>query len=187
MKRYGALLALVLAVGFGLLAVVLANKWLSARGQQIAAPTDEKLPSVRVVVAAKDLNIGTPLSAEDVVLTEWPKASVPKGAFHDIAEIKDRTVISRLWAGEPVMAAQLAAPGSGAGMVATITPGMRAMAVRVDEVSGVGGFIMPNTYVDVIAVEEKNRERNSCAPCSIASRCWRLPRKPLPKTASRKW
>jgi pilus assembly protein CpaB len=161
MKRYGALLALVLAVGFGLLAVVLANKWLSTRGKQIATTVAEENPSVRVVVAARDLNIGTPLSAENLVLVDWPKGSVPKGAFHDITEVKDRTVISRLWAGEPVMAVQLAAPGSGAGMVATITQGMRAMALRVDEVSGVGGFILPNTYVDVIAVDEGNKQAKS--------------------------
>ncbi len=160
MKRYGALIALVLAIGCGLLAVVLANKWLSARSRQIGESTAEVNPSVRVVVAARDLNIGTPLSAENVVLTEWPKASVPKGAFHAIEEIKDRTVISRLWAGEPVMAAQLAAPGSGAGMVATIAPGMRAMAIKVDEVSGVGGFILPNTYVDVIAVDGDNKAKS---------------------------
>jgi pilus assembly protein CpaB len=160
MKRYGALIALVLAVGCGLLAVVLANKWLSARSKQIGETTAEVNPSVRVVVAAKDLNIGTPLSAENVVLTEWPKASVPKGAFHAIEEIKDRTVLSRLWAGEPVMAVHLAAPGSGAGMVATIAPGMRAMAVKVDEVSGVGGFILPYTYVDVIAVDGDNKAKS---------------------------
>ncbi len=152
MKRYGALLALVLAVGFGLLAVVLANKWLSARGRQVAVNTTEKIPSVKVVVAAKDLDIGTPLTAEQLTLTEWPKSSVPKGAFNEIGALKERTVIAKLWAGEPILASELAAPGSGAGMVATINPGMRAMAVRVDEVSGVGGFILPNTYVDVIAV-----------------------------------
>ena len=158
MKRYGALIALVLAIGFGLTAVILANKWLSSRSQQVTVNPEEKLPAVRVVVAAKDLNIGTPLSTENLVLAEWPKSSIPKGAFHSLDEIKDRTVITRIWAGEPIMAAHLAPPGSGAGMVAIINPGMRAMAVRVDEVSGVGGFILPHAYVDVIAVDEKNRK-----------------------------
>jgi pilus assembly protein CpaB len=82
MKRYGALIALVLAVGFGLLAVVLANKWLSARSQVAVVAGEEKIPSILVVVASKDLDIGTPLSTESLVLAEWPKASVPKGAFH---------------------------------------------------------------------------------------------------------
>jgi pilus assembly protein CpaB len=164
MKRYGALIALVLAVGFGLMAVVLANKWLSARSSQIAAPIEEeKIPAVRVVIAKRDLDIGTPLTAEHVALTEWPRGSVPQGAFHDIVDLKERTIITKLWAGAPVLASNLAPPGSGAGMVATITPGMRAMAVRVDEVSGVGGFILPNTYVDIISVnsDQKNRMVNT--------------------------
>ncbi len=95
------------------------------------------------------------------MLAEWPKNSIPKGAFHDLEELKERTVITRIWAGEPILTAQLAPPGSGAGMVATINPGMRAMAVRVDEVSGVGGFILPHTYVDVIAVDEKDRQKKT--------------------------
>lgn len=161
MKRYGALIALILAIGFGLLAVFLANQWLSSRNRQIAAPAREETASlVRVVVATRDLDIGTPLDAQNLTLTEWPKASVPRGAFHDLEALKERAVITKLWAGEPVLAPQLAAPGSGAGMVASISPGMRAMAVRVDEVSGVGGFILPNTYVDVIGVNEK-REATS--------------------------
>jgi pilus assembly protein CpaB len=161
MKRYGALIALVLAVGFGLLAVVLANKWLSARSSQIAVVTEEeKIPSVRVVVVNKDLDIGTPLSAEHLVLTEWPRKSIPKGAFHEIETLKDRTASTKLWTGAPVLASHLAPPGSGVGMVAAITPGMRAMAVRVDEVSGVGGFILPNTYVDVISVNDDRKKRS---------------------------
>ena len=158
MKKHGALIALILALGFGLLAVVLANKWLSARSSQVAVDTEEKIPSVKVVVAAKDLDVGTPLPPESLALTEWPKSSVPKGAFHELGALKERTVIAKLWAGAPVLASELAAPGSGAGMVATINPGMRAMAVKVDEVSGVGGFILPNTYVDVIAVDDSNRK-----------------------------
>ncbi len=162
MKRYGALIALVLAVGFGLTAVVLANKWLSARSQQIAAPVEveEKIPAVRVVVAKRDLDIGTPLSADHLALTEWPRGSVPRGAFHNLDDLMGRTVTTKLWTGAPVLHSNLAPPGSGAGMVATITPGMRAMAVRVDEVSGVGGFILPNTYVDVISVSEDRQRRS---------------------------
>jgi pilus assembly protein CpaB len=163
MKRYGALIALVLAVGFGLMAVVLANKWLSARSSQIALPVQEeekKMPVVRVVVAKRDLDIGTPLSAEHLTLIEWPRGSVPNGAFHDLTDLKDRTVTTKLWTGAPVLSSNLAPPGSGAGMVATIKPGMRAMAVRVDEVSGVGGFILPNTYVDVISVDSDRQKRS---------------------------
>jgi pilus assembly protein CpaB len=153
MKKYGALIALVLAVGFGLMAVVLANRWMAARSAPEQVVQKEELPVVKVVVAARELPIGTPLSAANLTLAEWPKSLVPKGAFHDLAAVENRIAVNRVPAGVPIMAAELAAPGSGAGLVATIPSGKRAMAIRVDEVSGVGGFVLPNTWVDLISVE----------------------------------
>jgi len=155
MKRYGAVIALGLAVAFGAVAVVLANQWLAAQasvestGVQISAA-----PSVKIVVAAQDIGVGSRLSENNLVLSEWPKNNVPKGAFTDIAAVAERIAVTKLVTGEPVLAAELAAPGSGAGLVALIEPGMRAMAIKVDEVTGVGGFILPSTYVDVIGVEK---------------------------------
>jgi pilus assembly protein CpaB len=153
MKRYGALIALVLAVGFGLMAVVLANKLMTTRSTPEQVVVKEAVPVTKVVVAARELPIGTPLSAHNLTLAEWPKSLVPKGAFHEVAAVENRIAVSRVPAGVPIMAAELAGPGSGAGLVATITSGKRAMAIRVDEVSGVGGFVLPNTWVDLISVE----------------------------------
>ncbi|MBI5441576.1 MAG: Flp pilus assembly protein CpaB [Deltaproteobacteria bacterium] len=152
MKRYGALLALLLALASGLLAVVLANRWMTARGA--SARPQPTVPVTKVVIASKDLQVGTKLGPENLAVTDWPKSAAPPGALNNIAGAQGRVLVSRLRAGGPVLSSDLAAPGSGAGLVATIKPGRRAMAVKVDEVVGVGGFVLPNTFVDVIAVSD---------------------------------
>jgi pilus assembly protein CpaB len=161
MKKYGTVIALGLAVVFGALAVWLTNQWLTTRTTEEQVVVKETVPMTKIVVAGRDLGIGTPLSADNLILAQWPKANAPKGAFENVNEVEGRVAITRLRAGSPVLAAELAAPGSGAGLVALIPDGKRAMSIRVDEVIGVSGFILPNTYVDVIAVgnPEKNRPR----------------------------
>ena len=153
MKKYGTLIALAVAVVFGILAVVLANRWLSTRSQE--QTVREQVPMTQVVIAARDLDTGTRLTEQNLVLADWPKANVPKGAFTKIEDVVGRVTVTKLRAGVPLAAAELAAEGSGVGLVAQIRPGYRAMSIRVDEVIGVGGFILPSTYVDVIAVEKQ--------------------------------
>ena len=147
MKKYATVIALGLAIFFGVVAVILANKWLTTRAAEETVVVKETVPLTRIVVAAQDLEIGTPLTQENLTLAQWPKASIPK--------VEGRVAVSKLVAGRPVLAAELAAPGSGVGLVALIPPGKRAMSIRVDEVIGVAGFILPNTYVDIIAVGAK--------------------------------
>lgn len=154
MKKYGTLIALAVAVIFGILAVVLANRWLSTRAQD-QVTIKEQVPLTQVVIAARDLDIGTRLSESNLTLADWPKANVPKGAFSNIQDVVGRVTVTKMVAGKPLVAAELAAEGSGVGLVAQIRPGYRAMSIRVDEVIGVGGFILPSTFVDVIAVENK--------------------------------
>jgi pilus assembly protein CpaB len=111
------------------------------------------------VVASVGIPVGSRLNETNLALASWPEANVPKGAFTDMTTLADRIVVSKLVAGEPLLAAELAAPGSGAGLVAMIEPGMRAMSIKVDEVTGVGGFILPNTFVDIIGVEKLKNDR----------------------------
>jgi len=154
MKKYGTLIALAVAVVFGILAVVLANRWLSTRAQDQTA-IREQVPITQIVIAARDLDIGTKLSPQNLVLADWPKANVPKGAFTKVEDVVGRVTVTKMVAGKPLVAAELAGEGSGVGLVAQIRPGYRAMSIRVDEVIGVAGFILPATYVDIIAVENK--------------------------------
>jgi len=156
MKQYGTLIALAVAVIFGIVAVILANQWLSTQvSDEKVIVQQRQIPLAKIVVAGQDLDIGSLLSEQNLLLVDWPKANVPKGAFTKIEDVNERVIVTRVVAGVPIVAAELAAPGSGAGLVASIKPGMRAMAIKVNEVIGVAGFVLPNTFVDVISVQNK--------------------------------
>lgn len=159
MKKYGTLIALVLAVACGALAVWLTSELLRNRTEASEQAAREAVPLGAVVIAAQDLEIGTTLSAENLKLVQWPKPSIPRGAFENVEAVAGRVAVTRLSAGEPLLDPELADPGAGVGLVAMITPGNRAMSVKVNEVSGVAGFILPNTYVDIIAVERKSQQK----------------------------
>jgi len=108
------------------------------------------LKTARVVAAASDIKLGTVLSSSDLKMVEIA-GSPPKGAIFNAEAAVGRGVISNLYEGEPVLESRLAAPGSGGGLAATIPPGMRACAVKVDDVVGVAGFVTPGMRVDVLA------------------------------------
>ncbi|MFL6414938.1 MAG: Flp pilus assembly protein CpaB [Bryobacteraceae bacterium] len=105
--------------------------------------------TMKIVVAARDLEIGTVIRDEDVKVGEWVGA-VPKGLLVAKEAIVGRGVISQLYEGEPIRDNRLAAVGSGGGLAATIRPGMRACAIRVNDVVGVAGFVVPGMRVDVL-------------------------------------
>lgn len=163
MKKYGALIALGCAVLFGILAVILASKWLEKQTPQETAQTRLKttLPITKIVTATDDIAVGTFLTDKNIALTEWPSTNLPKGHFTDLNEVKGRVAVTKLVAGEPLLAAELAARDSGVGLVARIPVGMRAMSIRVDEVIGVSGFVLPDTFVDIITQERKGNGSTS--------------------------
>ena len=103
-----------------------------------------------IVVAAEPLPIGTRITRSHVKLVAWPKASAIPGAFESIDAIVGRGLISSVLENEPISEARVAPTGSGAGLPPAIPPGMRAISVKVDEVVGVAGFVVPGTHVDVI-------------------------------------
>jgi pilus assembly protein CpaB len=115
-----------------------------------------QLPSRRaervqsVVVAARPLLIGTQLTESDLKVVAWPASSLVPGAITDLKEAVDRGLLTAVLQNEPITASKLAAPGS-AGLPPAIPPGMRAMSVRVNDVIGVAGFIVPGSRVDVVA------------------------------------
>lgn len=103
-----------------------------------------------VVVATRDLEIGTRLVATDLKKMEWSAGSIPQGASTDPANAVDRAVLYPMFRDEIVLEAKLAPVGSGAGMPAVIPEGMRAVSIRVDDVVAVAGFVGPGTKVDVL-------------------------------------
>jgi len=106
-------------------------------------------PATRVVAAAADIKIGQVLSAPDLTTVQI-QGTVPKTAILDAKNAIGRGVISPIFAGEPILDNRLAPVGSGGGLAATIKDGYRAIAVRVDQVVGVAGFVTPGMRVDVL-------------------------------------
>ena len=102
------------------------------------------------VAAVKAIDPGATLKREDVALVEWPKSMPLTGAFNKVEDVVGRAVLYPLGAGEPILDRHLAAQGSGIGLTGKIPSGMRAIALRSDEVVGVAGFLMPGTHVDVL-------------------------------------
>ena len=105
--------------------------------------------TTQILVATKDLQIGSLIHDADLTVGEWV-GPLPKGAVVSKDAALGRGVLSQIYQGEPILDTRLAAMGSGGGLAATIKPGMRACAVRVDDVVGVAGFVLPGMRVDVL-------------------------------------
>jgi len=109
------------------------------------------IPTQPVVVASADLALGSELGADDLAVIEWPVGSVPDEVFSDPAELVGRGLIAPVIRHEPILPGKLSPKGAGAGLPPIIPPGRRAVSVRVNEVIGVAGYVLPGTHVDVVA------------------------------------
>lgn len=107
---------------------------------------------VNIVVATRDIPLGTRLQPADLRLAPWPQALGLEGRLEeaDLVRVEGRGTLYPIAMNEPVLSTKLAPEGTGAGLAPTIPEGMRAMSVRVNDVIGVAGFILPGTRVDVI-------------------------------------
>ncbi len=117
------------------------------------------MKTTSVVVAAADLQLGKELKPEDVRMTQFPEGSVPAGRFTSADEIMGRGVISPMVQNEPILSAKLASKEAGAGLPPIIQPGMRAVSVRVNDVVGVAGYVLPGTRVDVVATVNPTQQQ----------------------------
>jgi pilus assembly protein CpaB len=116
-----------------------------------AAPTKTvPMPTKKVIVAASDLDIGAELQADDIRVIDWPETAMPVGAFHEANEVVGRALVLPVIQNEPILPMKLAAKDSGGGLPPAIPQGMRAVSVRVNEVIGVAGYVLPGTRVDVV-------------------------------------
>jgi pilus assembly protein CpaB len=138
-------IAIMAAVFFGLIAAYGVYNFLR---QQREAAEALKTETQNVVVAKQELPAGTTITKEVIQLTPWPKTSVPARSFSNPEQVIGKVSKVRTVAGEPILESKLT--GEGAGLTVLLTPGNRAMAVRVDEIIGVSGFIAPNDRVDMI-------------------------------------
>jgi pilus assembly protein CpaB len=102
------------------------------------------------VVAARAMPVGAMVTKDDLKVVPWPAANPVPGSFTSIDQAVNRGLIGPVAENEPVTESKLAKVGTGAGLPPTITEGMRAISVRVNEVIGVAGFVIPGTRVDVL-------------------------------------
>jgi pilus assembly protein CpaB len=109
-----------------------------------------EVASIPVVVAAEPIPVGARLTSEQLKVAAWPAKNPVPGAFSDPKQAIDRGVIATIAENEPITAFKVAGPESGAGLPPVIPEGMRAMSIRVNEIVGVAGFVVPGTRVDVV-------------------------------------
>ena len=108
------------------------------------------VPTRHVVVATNDLSLGRALRREDLTTVDWPVSAVPEGAFEDPNAIIDRGLVISVVKNEAILPAKLASKEAGSGLPPIIPEGKRAVSVRVNEVIGVAGYVLPGTRVDVM-------------------------------------
>ncbi|MCU1383290.1 MAG: Flp pilus assembly protein CpaB [Acidobacteria bacterium] len=118
--------------------------------QRLPARTTS-MPTRPVVVAASDLDIGAELRREDVRIIDWPANAMPANAISDPKDVIGRGIVLPLIQNEPILPMKLASKEAGSGLPPTIPPGLRAVSVRVNEVIGVAGYVLPGGRVDVLA------------------------------------
>ena len=117
---------------------------------RVPASEGNAVKTVDVVVAQHPLPLGTRLTRDHVKLVKWPAETQVPGAFAKVEEVVDRGLIATVEENEPLTAAKLAPLEAGAGLPPSIPQGMRAVSVKVNEVIGVAGFVVPGTRVDVM-------------------------------------
>ncbi len=145
MRNKRLIIALTGAVLCGLLGVTLITRYLSS----VQAFTKDL---GNVVVAKQEIPLGEKITAEHLALAPIPNGSAPEGLFRSMDQVVGRVAITPIGVRETITTLKLAPAGVGAGLSAVIPEGYRAMTVKVDDVVGVSGFIMPGSFVDVVAI-----------------------------------
>jgi pilus assembly protein CpaB len=117
--------------------------------------------SIHTVVATRPLPLGARVTSADVKLVAWPASAPVPGSFTEVDQVTDRGVISSVLANEPLTETKLAPIEAGAGLPPTIPLGMRAISVKVNDVIGVAGFVLPGTRVDVVVTARRAQDSMS--------------------------
>jgi pilus assembly protein CpaB len=156
-KRFFVVLAGALV--FGLLAAVSVNRYLS-NAQAFSKDM------TKVAVAKVAIPLGTKIVPEQVMMVQFPRESMPDGTFESADKLAGRVAVVNIGAREPITDSRLAPEGTAGGLSAVIPEGYRAMTVKVDDVVGISGFIMPGTLVDVVVVITPEDASRGAGPIS---------------------
>jgi pilus assembly protein CpaB len=147
----------IIVVGIAVLVAGLASFGVYRAIQQMPV-REVEVRSLYQVVAARDMPMGTLINKNDVKMVPWPASSpVPKG-YRTIEQVVNRGTLSAVAVNEPLTESKLAPTEAGAGLPPSITEGMRALSIRVNEVVGVAGFVVPGTHVDVLVTLGEGRD-----------------------------
>jgi pilus assembly protein CpaB len=152
MRRLPPWFWLVLALVFGTTATFMALGWLRGQSQK---RLQVDIPTSPVVVAAKEIDPAMALDQDQVVVRHWPRENCPQGSFSRVEDLVGRVTAYPFGAGEPILEIKLAPKGVAPGLTALLNPEKRAMTVKVDEASGVAGFLSPDNRVDVVVTIDK--------------------------------
>src|SRR5215475_7083311 len=147
--RSNNLVVLVVAIILGGIAAVLARNWLANHARLTQGDVGT------IVVAASPIAFGTELTKENTKVIPWSTASLPEGAFatkDDLLQGGRRMALALIARNEPILGGKISAPNQPATLSTVLTPGRRAVTVRVDDVRGVAGFIEPGDLVDVVLI-----------------------------------
>jgi len=161
--RSKTVVMILLAVVFGAMAIFAGQRYLdrqSSRFREVQL-VPKPAPTETIVVAALPLKFGVEVTRQHLREIAWPEGSVPRGAFAKIDELLDgktrRVALAALEENEPVLKAKVTGPGQRGSLAAVIQQGMKAVTVRVNDINGVAGFVLPGERVDVLLV--RNLER----------------------------
>ena len=144
-------LALTLAGG----AAWVANRWIQL---QVKPASADGTPTVFIVVAAQTIPLGQKIVDTHLELASWPADRLPEESFTDTEKIKGQVAAQTIYKGEPVLQKKIAEHARGSTLSALITKSKRAMSVRVNDVVGVAGFVLPGNSVDILATQGKHDE-----------------------------
>src|SRR5262245_58595075 len=122
-----------------------------------------RVATAPVVIAQKDLSEGAAIDRMAVVVAQWPVGTIPAGAFSSIDSVAGRVTRVAVFKGEALVPGRLAPDGTGPGLEVKITPGKRAFAFRINDVSGIAGLIQPNSRVDILVVINSGAEKGNVA------------------------
>jgi pilus assembly protein CpaB len=128
-----------------------------------SAEARNRVATVPVVVALRDIPEGSLIERDMIGTSTWPAQAMPAGAFSRIDSVAGRVTRVPVFKGEAIVPGRLAPEGTGPGLEVKITPGKRAMAVRINDVAGISGLIQPNSRVDVLVTMRDNSSRGQVA------------------------
>ena len=172
--RTSTIVMIGVAVLFGVFAVFLAQSWLNGQAEMRMRNLEaQKKPAVTqtIVVATKPLRFGNELASSSLREVSWPEEALPAGAFSSISDILDaggrRVVLTAIDPNEPILSSKITGPGQRATLSATLQDGMRAFTIRVNDVEGVAGFVLPGDRVDVALTRQKDANGNNRSSTDI--------------------